>query len=392
MHWNDTAIILSARKHGETSAVVRLFVREHGVYAGVVRGAHSKANRGVIQPGNIVNATWQARLSEHLGSFKCELLEANAAHIMQDAARLAALTSACTVLESSLPERHPYARLYGIFHLFLTTLREDKNWPEEYVRLEMELLAEAGFGLDLTKCAATGTTDDLIYVSPKSGRAVSRDAGEPYKEKLLALPGFLIALPSGNKNNNATSPLRWEVVERSEAGGGEHPSHKLIPLARNLRSQMPEAEKQLWYYLRAHRFNNYSFRRQHPISEDYIIDFICLDKKLIIELDGGQHSKQQAYDAKRTEFLEHEGYKVLRFWNNEVFENIEGVLLSILNALEDTPSLTLPPQGGGNNTEEILAGLRLTGYFLDHWLLTPHKRKLPAARGRLINSLSKLYG
>ena len=171
MHWTDTAIVLSTRKHGETSAVVRVFAREHGVYAGMVRGAHSKANRGVLQPGNAVSATWQARLSEHIGTFKCELLEANTAMIMQDAARLAALTSACAMLEASLPERHPYAALYALFQTFLTTLRDEDYWPEEYVRLKLELLAEAGFGLDLTECAATGATEDLIYVSPKSGRA-----------------------------------------------------------------------------------------------------------------------------------------------------------------------------------------------------------------------------
>jgi DNA repair protein RecO (recombination protein O) len=192
MHWTDTAIILSTRKYGENSSVVRLLARQHGVYAGIVRGIHSKANRGVIQPGNIINCTWQARLSEQMGSFKCELLEANAALIMQDAGRLAALTSACGVIEASLPERHPYTRLYGLFQAFLAVLRDGENWQEEYVRLELELLAEAGFGLDLSECAATGVSEDLIYVSPKSGRAVSREAGEPYKQKLLELPQFLL--------------------------------------------------------------------------------------------------------------------------------------------------------------------------------------------------------
>lgn len=241
MHWTDTAIVLSARKHGENSAVARIFAREHGVYAGVVRAVQSKANRGVIQPGNIVLATWQARLSEHLGNFKTELLEAHAAHLMQDAGKLAALTSICTVLESSLPERHPYPRLYGLFQSFMDTLQSSDNWPEAYVRLELDLLAEAGFGLDLSQCAATGTTDNLTYVSPKSGRAVSADAGEPYKDKLLPLPAFFL------------SPL-------PQSGGGS---------------------------------------------------------------------------------------------------------------------------GRGASAQEILAGLRLTGYFLGAWLLMPHNRKLPAARERL---------
>jgi len=386
MHWTDTAIVLSARKHGENSAVVRVFARRHGVFAGVVKGATSKANRGVIQPGNIVSATWQARLSEHLGLFKCELLEANAALIMQDAARLTALSSACAVVESALPERHPYLRLYGIFQSFLATLREDGNWPEAYVMLELDVLAEAGFGLDLSQCAATGATEDLMYVSPKSGRAVSRDAGEPYKEKLLALPEFLL------------SPL-------PHSGGGLGRGPSLTEKARDLRKNLTDAERQLWYHLRAHRFQNYGFRRQYPIEERYIADFVCLEKMLVIELDGGQHSEQIAYDTARTQFLEQQGYKVLRFWNNEVFENTEGVLTSILSALESkTPSLTLPREEAGEGThrangkEEVLAGLRLTGYFLEHWLLAPHNRKLPAARGRLIemmkdsNTLKEWHG
>ena len=183
----------------------------------------------------------QARLSEHLGTFKTELLEANAALMMQDADRLSALTSACAIIELALPERHPYPRLHKVFQSFLATLKDSDHWQETYIWLEMEVLAETGFGLDLTTCAATGRTGELIYVSPKSGRAVSREAGEPYHDKLLKLPAFL----------------------------------------------------------------------------------------------RGEHTK---------------------------------------NRLE---------------IAEILDGLRLTGYFLDHWLLAPHHRKLPAARVRLIDMMKE---
>lgn len=192
MQWDDSAIILSARKHGETSAVVRVLAREHGVFAGVVRGINSKANRGVVQPGNVVNATWNARLAEHIGTFKLELQQAYAAHIMADATRLAALTSACSIVELAMPERHPYPRLYRLFSTFLEDLIGRENWLQNYVRLELDLLAEAGFGLDLSECAATGSKEGLLYVSPKSGRAVSAEAGEPYRDKLLALPAFLL--------------------------------------------------------------------------------------------------------------------------------------------------------------------------------------------------------
>lgn len=191
VHWTDEAIILSAKKHGENSAVIRAFVSTHGVYAGVVKGANSKANRGVFQPGNVVSLNWNARLSEHMGTAKAELLSPTAAMVMQDAGKLAALSSACVLVEMALPERHPYTRLYKEFTAFLTTLPE-AGWPHAYVKLELALLAESGFGLDLSACAATGTTEDLVYVSPKSGRAVSREAGMPYKDKMLPLPAFLL--------------------------------------------------------------------------------------------------------------------------------------------------------------------------------------------------------
>ncbi len=191
MHWTDQAIILNLRKHGENSAVMRAFAYEHGVYAGVGRGVHSKTMRGILQPGNIVSATWSARLSEHIGSFKCELAEANAAYVMHDESKLAALTAMCAMLDVALPERHPYPRLFKLAREFLRRLKEDEQWAEQYVQLELAILAESGFGLDLRHCAATGGTEDLIYVSPKSGRAVSAAAGEPYRDKLLKLPEFL---------------------------------------------------------------------------------------------------------------------------------------------------------------------------------------------------------
>lgn len=220
MHWSDAAIILSSRKYGESSAVVRVLAREHGVFAGVVRGANSKNNRGIIQSGNVVSSNWQARLSQQLGSFKIELLEAHAAHIMQDSAKLAALTSACTVTEMALPERHPYPKLFSALHEFLHILNANENWQQDYVKFELSLLAESGFGLDLSECAATGVTDDLIYVSPKSGRAVCGNAGEPYKEKMLPLPAFLLengGVASSKKESLDTS-LRWHDKKEILAG------------------------------------------------------------------------------------------------------------------------------------------------------------------------------
>jgi DNA repair protein RecO (recombination protein O) len=191
MEWTDEGIVLSARKHGETSAIVSLLTREHGVHAGLVRGGVSKTRRGMLQPGNQVQAVWRARLAEHLGSYTCELIHAHAATVLDDPARLAALSSACALAEAALAEREAHGALYDGLLVLLGAL-EEEGWPTVYVKWEVGLLAEAGFGLDLSRCAATGRNDQLAYVSPKSGRAVSISAGEPYKKTLLPLPPFLV--------------------------------------------------------------------------------------------------------------------------------------------------------------------------------------------------------
>lgn len=204
MQWKNKSIILSVKKYGETSVLLRVFSYEHGVYSGVMRGGNSSKKRGMLQAGNLVDATWQARLAEQLGSLSCELLEARAAFIMMDELRLCALSSLLALIELSLPERHPYPALYQSIDSFLQQLCHGQNWQVDYVFLEQKILAETGFGLDLSECAATGATEDLIYVSPKSGRAVCRDAGAPYHDKLLPLPEFLRPHP----------PLKEEGLEK----------------------------------------------------------------------------------------------------------------------------------------------------------------------------------
>jgi len=191
MEWYDDGIVLSARKHGESSAIVNLLTREHGRHAGFVRGGASRSARGVYQPGNGVSARWSARLPEHLGTFKCELTGAVAANLMVDPLKLAGLSSACALIEVTLPEREPHRLLFdGLAVLF--SAFDDPSWPSVYVKWEINLLQELGFGLDLSACAATGSKDGLTYVSPKSGRAVSDGAAEPYRDKLLVLPNFLM--------------------------------------------------------------------------------------------------------------------------------------------------------------------------------------------------------
>ncbi len=196
MDWRDDGIVLSARPHGEAAAIVMLLTREHGRHAGLVHGGQGRKGRGVYQPGNLVDVAWRARLAEHLGTYSCELMTAYSARFLDQPDRLAALASAAAVSERALPEREPHPASFEGFLALLEALEGD-HWAETYVGWELALLGELGFGLDLSRCAAGGANDQLAYVSPKSGRAVSLAAGEPYKEKLLALPGFLVGRGGG---------------------------------------------------------------------------------------------------------------------------------------------------------------------------------------------------
>ncbi|MGE5539101.1 MAG: DNA repair protein RecO [Gemmatimonas sp.] len=195
MEWSDEGLVLSARRHGENGAIVALLTREHGRHAGLARGANGRGARGVYQPGNHVSARWRGRLSEHLGNWTCELIAGYAAATLDDPGRLTALSSACAVLESALPEREPADRVYRDTLTFVSALAGDdgpaRQWAATYARWELQLLSDLGFGLDLSACAATGVTEDLAFVSPKSGRSVSATAGAPYRDKLLVLPEFL---------------------------------------------------------------------------------------------------------------------------------------------------------------------------------------------------------
>ncbi|MBO43112.1 MAG: DNA repair protein RecO [Rhodospirillaceae bacterium] len=191
MEWEDEGYVLAVRRHGESSAIVSLLTAEHGRHAGLVRGGQSRKNRGLLQPGNRVSVTWRARLEEHLGSFTLELQSSAVAAILNAPGRLAALSSAVTLIEQTLPERELSRGMFDMFNTLMDALDGD-HWAATYVVWELNLMMEIGFGLDLSECAATGTTEDLIYVSPKSGRAVCRAAGEAYKDKLLVLPAFLL--------------------------------------------------------------------------------------------------------------------------------------------------------------------------------------------------------
>jgi DNA repair protein RecO (recombination protein O) len=191
MEWRDTGFVLVARRHGESSLIAELLTRDHGRHAGLVRGGQSPRRRALLQPGNLVAASWRGRLPEHLGTFACELLDPYAARLLDDPDRLGALGAAAALLLAAVPEREPHPDLYLSFTALLDALDSSPDWAQVYVVWECGLLAALGFGLDLGQCAATGSNQDLAYVSPRSGRAVSREAGQPYHDKLLPLPGFL---------------------------------------------------------------------------------------------------------------------------------------------------------------------------------------------------------
>ncbi len=193
MEWHDDAIVLSVRQHGESGTILEVLTRTHGRHLGLVRGGRKL--KPVLQPGNTVRLQWRARLQEHLGNFACEIDVARAGALMESRAALAGLNAFTAITIATLPERAPlYDPLFAASTILLDAMLADgfAHWGAVYVRWEAGLLEALGFGLDLTECAATGATSGLIYVSPRSGRAVSSVAGAPYAARLFPLPQFLL--------------------------------------------------------------------------------------------------------------------------------------------------------------------------------------------------------
>jgi DNA repair protein RecO (recombination protein O) len=228
MDWRDQGIVLNRRRHGESAAVVSLLTREHGRHAGLVQGGSGKRASALYQPGNLLQAHWRGRLSEHLGTITAELMTGFASRLLDDAPRLACATSACAVLETALAEREPHAALFDATVGLLRTLDATADrlvWGAAYVRWEAGCLAEFGFGLDLESCAATGKRDGLAYVSPRTGRAVSAEAGAPYADRLFKLPAFLGA---------DTAPDAAAIGEGLQITGHFLERHVLAPHNRHL--------------------------------------------------------------------------------------------------------------------------------------------------------------
>lgn len=190
MEWTDEGLIIGVRKFGESSAILELMTAAHGRHLGLVKGGRSKRMQPILQPGNGLAVTWRARLEDHLGHYAVEATDLRAARLIGDAQSLHGVNLLAALLRL-LAEREPHEALYRAAVVIADHLDEPAVAPALLARFELAMLAELGFGLDLAQCAATGTSDDLVFVSPRSGRAVSRAAGEPYEERLLRLPAFL---------------------------------------------------------------------------------------------------------------------------------------------------------------------------------------------------------
>jgi DNA repair protein RecO (recombination protein O) len=233
MDWTDDALILALRAHGENAVILEALTRAHGRHLGLVHGGTSSKRRAAMQPGNRVRLKWRARLSEHLGTYEVELVRARAHDMFDRRAALAGLNALAAVANAVLPEREPHPAAFESADALIDAIADHDfaDWAPLFVRWELGLLDELGFGLDLAQCAANGTTDDLIYVSPRSGRAVSATGGAQYKERLLRLPQFLLGRQAGEPTeadlaNGLT--LTAYFLEQSVLA----PHHKRLPEAR----------------------------------------------------------------------------------------------------------------------------------------------------------------
>lgn len=196
MDWRDEGTLLAVRRHGESAAIIEVFTLAHGRHAGVVPGGASRRLAPVLQPGAQLDLGWRARLEDHIGTFAVEPLRSRTG-LLADRRALAALNAVCALLHAALPEREPHPGLYAATTGLLDRLGEGGDWPLAYVRWELTLLEDLGYGLDLSSCAVTGARDDLAYVSPKSGRAVARGAAGEWAGRLLPLPPCLLGQGPG---------------------------------------------------------------------------------------------------------------------------------------------------------------------------------------------------
>ena len=229
MEWQAPGVVLDVRPYGENDAIATILTEEHGAHRGLVRGAQSRSKVALWQKGSLVEARWTGRLSDQLGNFTAELVHAAAAAIMDEPLPLAILASACAIAEGALIDREPLPVVFdGLVHL-LARLPLGDAMLAENVRWELSLLAGLGYGLDFSACTITGSADNLCYVSPRTGRAVSAEAAGEWKERLLPLPGFLLSESAGDAAEWADG-LRLTGHFLARDAFGCH--HKPLPPAR----------------------------------------------------------------------------------------------------------------------------------------------------------------
>ena len=231
MEWEAPAIVLDARPFGEGDALVAVMTETHGLHRGLARGGASRTKAALWQPGNLIQARWVGRLAEQLGSFTAEMVHPVAALVMDDRLALAMLSAACAVAEGALPEREPHPRVFdGLLHL-LARLPQGQEMLAEFVRWETVLLGDLGYGLDLSACAVTGATSGLAFVSPRSGRAVTREGAGEFADRLLPLPGFLVG---GNIAEAADWRAGLALTGHFLARDAFGHHHKPLPPARHM--------------------------------------------------------------------------------------------------------------------------------------------------------------
>jgi DNA repair protein RecO (recombination protein O) len=200
IEWRDEGALIRVRKHGESSAIIEVFTPSRGLTAGIVRGGTSRKIAPTLQPGAQLDVTWKARLEDHLGSFTVEPIRSRTAQVMQDRLALAGLNAVTGLLSFLLPDREAHAQLYARTIQLLDLLGQNDVWPLAYLQWEVALLDEMGFGMDLSACAVSGLNDDLFYVSPRTGRAVSRLAAGEWADRLLPLPHVLLGKGDADLN------------------------------------------------------------------------------------------------------------------------------------------------------------------------------------------------
>ena len=230
MEFHEEAFVLSARTHGDTGVVVDLLTETHGRHAAYVAGGASRRMKPFLQPGARVIADYRARTSDHLGTARLEPVGEGPSALFDDGLALAGLAAAAAVAQGALPEREPHPGAFLAFEALMAAFQIPAVWPAIFVRFEAGLLEDLGFGLDLSRCAVTGSMDDLIWVSPRTGRAVSREAGAPYADKLLTLPPFMLGAQAGLSDGDVRSglDLTGHFLEQFVF----HPQNKPIPAAR----------------------------------------------------------------------------------------------------------------------------------------------------------------